>query len=120
MTPQQMPDNVLEHFSRPKREILYMLSPHRHMTVQEISEKLGLQITTARKRLETLEKEGLIAWRAGEPEGRVGRISRRYYLTRKALDLFPRAYGRIACNVLDIVRKRYGEEELEAVLQERR
>src|SRR5690348_13480300 len=100
MPPPNMPEHALEHLSPSKRAILYLLNPHNKLTVQEVSDRLQIQLSTARKRLETLEREGLIEWQEGEPEGRVGRISRRYFLTARAHDMFPRAYGRIACNVL--------------------
>lgn len=101
-----------------RQQILEILKRHGEVTVQELSNELGLTSVTVRHHLEILRSEGYIS----EPEirrsSRPGRPRYVYHLTSTAADLFPNNYSGLASALLDTIQECMAPEE-RAVVYER-
>lgn len=99
-----------------RQQILEILKRHNEVTVQELSQKLGLTSVTVRHHLEILRSEGYIT----EPEirrsSRPGRPRYVYRLTSTAADLFPNNYSGLADALLDAIEEQIAPEERESLL----
>src|SRR5204862_5440464 len=85
-------------------------------TVDELAEGLDLTHTAVRAHLAALERDGLVQQHS-ERRGS-GKPSAVYDLTPAAEDLFPKAYGQLLDQLLDILQGRIPPEEVETLLRE--
>jgi predicted ArsR family transcriptional regulator len=84
-------------------------------TVDELAQALDLTDNAVRAHLATLERDGIVHQR-GERRGS-GKPAFVYDLTPNAEYLFPKAYGPILHQLLDILNEKMSSEELEEVLR---
>ena|SRR5688572_28085410 len=85
-------------------------------TVDELAGALELTDNAVRAHLIALERDGLI--RQGEPRRTGGKPSFTYELAPEAERLFPKAYGLLLSQVLDVLEDRMPPEELGDMLRE--
>ncbi len=85
-------------------------------TVEELSTKLGLTDNAVRAHLSTLERDGLVERQGTQPGLRKPHV--RYTLTSEAEQLFPKAYSTLFNQLLTVLKRRVGDEELESILVE--
>jgi predicted ArsR family transcriptional regulator len=91
-------------------DIVQHLKQHSGATAQEIAAAMGVTAVAIRKHLEVLAEEGKVAVRRLPlPRGRPKFV---YELTGEAASLFPKAYDRLAVDLLDEVVSMDGEEKL--------
>jgi DeoR family transcriptional regulator, suf operon transcriptional repressor len=108
---------ALERLPATRREILVVLRQRGEIRVGELAEAVGVTVSGARQHLTGLAEDGLVRHR--EIRGGPGRPKHAYALTRKAEDLFPRAYGELAREVLDSVADE-SPEMLDRIFERRR
>jgi predicted ArsR family transcriptional regulator len=85
-------------------------------TVEELAQALGLTDNAVRAHLATLERDGLV--RQGGLRRGPGKPSYTYDLTPESERLFPKPYGPVLRQLLDVLGERLGPRELEAALRE--
>ena len=85
-------------------------------TVDELAQVLGLTHTAVRAHLAALERDGLVQQRSERRGG--GKPSLVYDLTPAAEYLFPKAYGQLLYQLLDVLQGRMTPEEVETLLRE--
>jgi predicted ArsR family transcriptional regulator len=86
-------------------------------TVDELAHSLGLTDNAVRSHLATLERDGLVT-QNGVRRGGEGKPAYIYELTHDAEQLFPKAYGLILRELLDVLGQRLAHDEVEGVLRE--
>jgi predicted ArsR family transcriptional regulator len=84
-------------------------------TVDELARALGLTDNAVRAHLATLERDGLVQQRGVRRGG--GKPAYAYELTPDAERLFPKAYGQVLRQLLDVLSERTAPEELEELLR---
>jgi predicted ArsR family transcriptional regulator len=84
-------------------------------TVDEMAQVLGLTDNAVRAHLATLERDGLVQQR-GVRRG-IGKPAYAYELTPDAERLFPKAYGPVLSQLLDVLSDQMSPEELEELLR---
>jgi predicted ArsR family transcriptional regulator len=87
------------------------------MTAQELSPELGICVSAVRQHTALLERDGMILSR--QRKSRVGRPGKEYALTDASEDEFPKAYKKVALQILEAVRQVGGEEMLGQVIASR-
>jgi predicted ArsR family transcriptional regulator len=85
-------------------------------TAEELAQKLGLTDNAVRAHLATLERDGLVR-QTGLRRG-VSKPSFDYALTPEAEDLFPKAYGPVLRELLDVLSERVPPAVREDILRE--
>jgi predicted ArsR family transcriptional regulator len=85
-------------------------------TVNELAQQLDLTDNAVRAHLATLERDGLVA-QEGRRRG-ASKPSYAYQLTPAGEDLFPKAYGLVLRELLDVMSNRLPPEAIEAALRE--
>ena len=85
-------------------------------TVDELADALGLTDNAIRSHLATLERDGLVQQR-GQRRGE-GKPAHLYELTSDGERLFPKAYGPVLRELLDVLGDRLSDAELRDVLRE--
>ncbi len=85
-------------------------------TVEELSADLKLTDNAVRAHLATLERDGLVERRGTQPGLRKPHLT--YALTHEAEELFPKAYSTLFNQLLAILKRRLGDQELESILGE--
>ena len=85
-------------------------------TVDELTQALDLTHTAVRAHLAALERDGLVQQHS-ERRGS-GKPSSVYDLTPAAEYLFPKAYGQLLYQLLDVLQGRMTTEEVETLLRE--
>jgi predicted ArsR family transcriptional regulator len=85
-------------------------------TVDELAQALGLTHTAVRAHLAALERDGLVQQR-GERRGS-GKPSSVYDLTPEGEYLFPKSYGQLLYQLLDVLSERKPAGEVETLLRE--
>lgn len=85
-------------------------------TVDELAQALGLTHTAVRAHLAALERDGLVQQRS-ERRGS-GKPSSVYDLTPEGEYLFPKSYGQLLYQLLDILSERKPAGEVETLLRE--
>lgn len=88
-----------------RQQILEILERRGEVTVQELSEELGLTSVTVRHHLEILRSEGYITDPEVQHSNRPGRPRYVYRMTAMAADLFPSNYSGLAVALLDAVEE---------------
>ena len=102
-------------FASTRGQIIVLLRRARH-TVDELADSLGLTDNAVRSHLVTLERDGLIQQR-GQRRGE-GKPAQLYELTSQGERLFPKAYGPVLRELLDVLGERVSREEMRGVLRE--
>jgi predicted ArsR family transcriptional regulator len=85
-------------------------------TVEELAQALGLTDNGVRAHLAILERDGIVQQRGTVSRGS-GKPAYVYELTPEAEALFPKAYGLVLRQLLDVMIERLGPEETEALLK---
>lgn len=85
-------------------------------TVDELAGSLSLTDNAVRAHLTALERDGLV--RQGEPRRGAGKPSFTYELTPDADRLFPKPYGTVLTELLDVLAERLPAETLGDTLRE--
>lgn len=113
-----MPDApALDRLPATRREILMLLKQRGETRVGDLADAVGVTVSGARQHLAGLATDGLVRHR--EVREGPGRPKHVYGLTRRAEELFPRAYGELAREVLDSVCDE-DPEMLERIFERRR
>ncbi len=87
-------------------------------TVDELAQELNLTDNGVRAHLATLERDGIVRQRGSVRRGSGGgKPAYVYELTRKAEDLFPKAYESTLHRLLDVLSERLGPDDTEALLR---
>ncbi len=86
-----------------RQQILEILERRGEITVQELSEELGLTSVTVRHHLEILRSEGYITNPEVQHSNRPGRPRYVYRMTAMAADLFPSNYSGLAAALLEAI-----------------
>ncbi len=102
-------------FSSTRGRIITLLRRSSH-TVDELAQALDLTHTAVRAHLAALERDGLVQQRS-ERRGS-GKPSSVYDLTPAAEDLFPKSYGQLLDQLLEVLPGRMTPEEVETLLRE--
>jgi predicted ArsR family transcriptional regulator len=97
--------------------IIDLLKHHGALTVEQLAQELEVSKVCVRRHLNLLESDGLIEYEQQHLER--GRPRFVYRLSEKASCLFPRSYDEFAKEVLTQLRRAYGEEAVQRVLQGR-
>ena len=84
-------------------------------TVEELAQELALTDNAVRAHLATLERDGIVQQR-GERRGS-GKPAYVYDLTSEAEYLFPKAYGPVLHQLLDVLSEQMTPEEMEIALR---
>jgi predicted ArsR family transcriptional regulator len=95
------------------RIILFLLRESR--TVNELAEALALTDNAVRAHLTALERDGLIRPSGSRPGRRKPNVI--YDLTPKAEQLFPKVYGVLLRNLLDVLKEHLSSKKLEQVVR---
>ena len=102
-------------FSSTRGRIITLLRRSSH-TVDELAQALDLTHTAVRAHLAALERDGLVQQRS-ERRGS-GKPSSVYDLAPAAEDLFPKSYGQLLDQLLEVLPGRMTPEEVETLLRE--
>lgn len=94
---------------------IVMLLRRANRTVDELAQALNITDNAVRAHLATLERDGVVQQR-GERRGS-GKPSYVYELTPEAEQLFPKAYGPVLRQVLEVLSERMTPEELESMMR---
>lgn len=109
------PGWTMRFFETTRGQIVLLLRQEAR-TVVELSKMLELTDNAVRAHLATLERDRFVR-RAGERPGfRKPHFS--YELTAEAEELFPKPYGLLLNRILAALKKRYGSEQVVAVLRD--
>lgn len=87
-----------------------------HHTVEELASELGLTDNAIRTHLMALERDGLVT--QGEPRRGAGKPAFTYILTPEAERLFPKAYGLLLQQFLQVLDERLPRETIADALRE--
>lgn len=101
-----------------RQQILEILKRDQEVTVQELSQQLGLTSVTVRHHLEILRAEGYITEPEVQRSNRPGRPCYIYQLTPTAADLFPNNYSGLTNALLDTLEDRLPSQEYEDILED--
>ncbi len=85
-------------------------------TVEDLARALGLTDNGVRAHLAALERDGIV-WQRGVVRRGSGKPAYVYGLTPQAEELFPKAYGPVLRELLDVLAERVGPEETEVLLR---
>ena len=97
--------------------ILYMLKSRGEQTAMSVAEKLGMTSVGARKHLLNLKDSQLVEYTDRREE--VGRPKRYWTLSEKGHARFPDAHSDLTLELLKSVRRVFGEEGLEKLIDDR-
>ena len=97
--------------------ILYMLKSRGEQTAMSVAEKLGMTSVGARKHLLNLKDSQLVEYTDRREE--VGRPKRYWTLSEKGHARFPDAHSDLTLELLTSVRRVFGEEGLEKLIDDR-
>jgi predicted ArsR family transcriptional regulator len=108
--------------SNSQHQIIRLLRRNGAMTVEDLSQALGISGVAVRQHLDALDAEGFLASRTEERGTRTGRgrPRRLFHLTEAADDLFPKNYGGLAEMVLEHMERSDGCEAVEDFFRARR
>src|SRR5437588_10485856 len=102
-------------FASTRGRIIILLRRSNH-TVDELAQALDLTHTAVRAHLAALERDGLVQQHS-ERRGS-GKPSSVYDLTPAAEDLFPKSYGQLLYQLLEVLQGQMAPEEVEMLLGE--
>ncbi|TMD68077.1 MAG: ArsR family transcriptional regulator [Chloroflexi bacterium] len=109
------PSNLNQRFLESTRGRIVTLLRRSNRTVEELAQELALTDNAVRAHLLTLERDGIVHQR-GARRGS-GKPSYVYELTPEAEYLFPKAYGPVLHQLLDVLSEQMSPEEMEIVLR---
>lgn len=98
-----------------KKILEFLLDQPEGITLDGISELLGITRTAVKNHITRLESLGLVGYR--DEKGAVGRPSRKYILTDNGQEVFPRKYSWLSIEILSFLAKEQGESALESIMQ---
>ena len=101
-----------------RQQILEIIKRDQEVTVQDLSQQLGLTSVTVRHHLEILRAEGYITEPEVQRSNRPGRPRYIYQLTSTAADLFPNNYSGLTNALLDALEERLPPQEYEDLLSD--
>ena len=104
-----------ERFFGSTRGKIIMLLRRSNRTVKQLAEALGVTENAVRAQLMVLQRDGLVQQqtvRAG-----VGKPAYMYSLTPQAEHLFPKGYGLVLRQILDILLERFDTAEVDELLR---
>jgi predicted ArsR family transcriptional regulator len=101
-------------FASTPGKIVALLRRSSH-TVEELAHALGLTDNAVRAHLTTLERDGLVQQQGTRPGKRKPSVV--YNLAPAAEDLFPKAYGPVLSQLLEVLNKRLEASEVEDLLR---
>lgn len=99
-----------------RSRIVEHLKQHGRAAIQDLTTATGLTSMTVRHHLAVLEADGLVS-RAKE-RGHVGRPRHVYFLTEKALSLFPERYDELAHRLLEGLKALGARRQVAKVLEQ--
>ena len=94
-----------------RQRILEIIEERGEVTVQELSEALGLTSVTIRHHLEVLKRGGYVASPQVRRSSKPGRPRYVYTLSPRAKDLFPSNYNGLADSLLSVLETHLPREE---------
>jgi predicted ArsR family transcriptional regulator len=100
-----------------RERILNILKERGQVTVDELSQELGLTAVTVRHHLDILRGEGLISTPLSRRRKAPGRPKHVYTLTEKASGLFPKRYDHLTAQILDEVRLHFSPDEVDQMMK---
>jgi predicted ArsR family transcriptional regulator len=100
-----------------REHILTILKERGQATVEDLSGELGLTSVTVRHHLDILRGEGLVAPPIAHRRKTPGRPRYIYSLSEKASSFFPKRYGQLASLMLDEMRARLSQDELDQLFR---
>ena len=101
-----------------RQEILKLLRQRGGMTVEDLSQNIGITSVAVRQHLDVLEASGLV--QTTTERRPIGRPRRVYSLTDLADDLFPKSYHILANVLLQQLQEIAGPSQVTAVFDGRR
>ncbi|MGE0105202.1 MAG: helix-turn-helix transcriptional regulator [Blastocatellales bacterium] len=107
-------ENILKES---RSAIIDLLKVNGGMSVEHLAQELKVSKVCVRRHLSLLERDGLISYEEERHER--GRPRFIYRLTDKASCLFPQIYDEFAREILQHLKRQYGEDGLESVLRGR-
>jgi len=99
-----------------RERILHILKERGQVTVNELSQDLGLTSVTVRHHIDVLRSEGLVAAPVARRSKSPGRPKHVYALTEKADILFPKRYSHLISQILDEVRAHFSPDEVDQMM----
>lgn len=100
-----------------RREILNTLKKKGSLSVDELSQHLGITPMGIRQHLAILERDDLVT--PSQVRRGIGRPSHLYSLTEAAQELFPKHYELFAINLINDIVDLYGPDKLKELLEMR-
>lgn len=94
--------------------VINALKRSSELTVQELADRLDMSYMGVKQHCIDLEKDGFLDTR--RRHNGVGRPQLLYFLSKKALDLFPQADNALAISLLEQARKLFGVSSAEKIL----
>lgn len=101
-----------------RQKIIMLLKKSEHMTVANLSGKMGITPMAVRQHLMTLERKGIIDYTA-QKYG-IGRPVYLYKLTEKARDIFPKSYGLLINEILRTIEDTDGRKKIDKIFRIRK
>lgn len=98
-------------------KILYILKTRGPQTAQSLAAMLAMTSMGSRQHLQSLEAQGLAS--SYDKVEKRGRPSRYWQLTARANERFPDRHNDLTLNMIDAVKKVFGEEGLDKLISER-
>lgn len=99
--------------------ILELLKSQGALSAKSLSRELGISSVGTRQHLLRLEERGLVSPELPAIAGRgVGRPRQNWALTDQAWELFPQQHAQLSVDLVQGVRKLFGDEGLEQLLQQ--
>jgi predicted ArsR family transcriptional regulator len=103
--------------ARARDRVLYQLKTRGEQTAARLAKKLAITPMAVRQHLAALEDEALVAFR--DERRKVGRPARIWRLTDDASEHFPDSHAELTVDILDAVRRTFGDEGMDRLLATR-
>jgi len=103
--------------TREEDRLLYALKARGPQTAQQLAARLGVSAAAVRQRLERLHASGLLAF--DDDRGGVGRPKRIWQLSAAGHGRFPDNHAGLSLEMIESVRRVFGEPGLEQLIQDR-
>lgn len=103
--------------TRARDRVLYQLKTRGEQTAGLLAKRLSITPMAVRQHLAALEDEELVAFR--DERRKVGRPARIWRLTDEASSHFPDSHADLTVDILDAVRRTFGEEGMDKLLATR-
>jgi predicted ArsR family transcriptional regulator len=102
---------VLEVFGKTQKELLKeMFKSQSGLTVDELTDRLGVTRTAVHQHLSILKSDGFVI--EGALQATAGRPGRRFLLTQKGQDVFPKQYSWFSAIMLSSLKSAQGSDHL--------